>query len=725
LVDTAVSIWRDYVIDGVPSSGPFKPIKSKIREWGTAVEGGKVSLASSRTVLKALDTTIFTSAMLAEAGREGLFVWKAGDYSARITADTQEGVYIKANAIASTAGAWVRTYSRLSVEFFGASTAATATANTTAIQAAVNFAQSYTGYLFFPALYSINGTITVSNNVVLEGVSAFTSGITTTTGAAISLVPSTLILNNNTWYGFRYLSIISTDAGARYGIEYVSSGNEYLSNWEMVGCYLSGTSGGASFDSTASAVGIFSCTIRRNWFNNGMVLKDIGDSVTILENTINGNGIGVQVNGVKGGARQLVLRNNNITTLSECVYLLNVTGAIIDSNWMETPSYLGNYTGTTGALLYAQASPNTRIIRNTIQPLASVGGGFVPAGYSIRLNTSGAGSSISDNFIAIGGTGHIQIGAGITGTLIDWNNNFDVTAVVTDAGTGTFGTSNAPGIFNQLMTFRTGTAFASVVSFESTEPGAGNGPMVDIYRNSASPANNDGLGVLGWFGNNSTPNKINYQYIGGTIINATAGAETSQMNFAAYVGGTLAVRMSVGTNIVMSVGTLFAAVAAPATNDGAALGNTSNQWSDLFLATGGVINWANGNYTVTHSSGVLTFSGAVLSSGSGGIGYATGAGGAVTQLTSRTTGVTLNKASGAITMFSAAGSATAATFTVTNSTVAATDTIVLNQKSGSNLYNFIVTAVAAGSFNVTFYTTGGTATDAPVINYSVVKGVAS
>lgn len=725
MVDTAVSIWRDYVIDGVPSSGPFKPIKSKIREWGTAVEGGKVSLASSRTVLKALDTTIFTSAMLAEAGREGLFVWKAGDYSARMTADTQEGVYIKANAIASTAGAWVRTYSRLSVEFFGASTAATATANTTAIQAAVNFAQSYTGYLFLPALYSINGTITVSNNVVLEGVSAFTSGITTTTGAAISLVPSTLILNNNTWYGFRYLSIISTDAGARYGIEYVSSGNEYLSNWEMVGCYLSGTSGGASFDSTASAVGIFSCTIRRNWFNNGMVLKDIGDSVTILENTINGNGIGVQVNGVKGGARQLVLRNNNITTLSECVYLLNVTGAIIDSNWMETPSYLGNYTGTTGALLYAQASPNTRIIRNTIQPLASVGGGFVPAGYSIRLNTSGAGSSISDNFIAIGGTGHIQIGAGVTGTLIANDNNFDVTAVITDAGTGTFGTGNTPGIFNQLMTFRTGTAFASVVSFESTEPGAGNGPMVDIYRNSASPANNDGLGVLGWFGNNSTPNKINYQYIGGTIINATAGAETSQMNFAAYVGGTLAVRMSVGTNIVMSAGTLFAAVAAPATNDGAALGNTSNQWSDLFLATGGVINWANGNYTVTHSSGVLTFSGAVLSSGSGGIGYATGAGGTVTQLTSRTTGVTLNKASGAITMFSAAGSATAATFTVTNSTVAATDTIVLNQKSGSNLYNFIVTAVAAGSFNVTFYTTGGTATDAPVINYSVVKGVAS
>jgi hypothetical protein len=106
----------------------------------------------------------------------------------------------------------------------------------------------------------------------------------------------------------------------------------------------------------------------------------------------------------------------------------------------------------------------------------------------------------------------------------------------------------------------------------------------------------------------------------------------------------------------------------------------------------------------------------------GTLGFVAGAGGAVTQLTSRTTGVTLNASCGQITMFSAAGSATAATFTVTSSQVAATDTIILNQKSGTNLYALLVTAVVAGSFNITFYTTGGTATDAPVINFSVIKG---
>lgn len=121
----------------------------------------------------------------------------------------------------------------------------------------------------------------------------------------------------------------------------------------------------------------------------------------------------------------------------------------------------------------------------------------------------------------------------------------------------------------------------------------------------------------------------------------------------------------------------------------------------------------------------LAVTAAVTSSGTAGVGYATGAGGAVTQITSRTTGVTLNKTTGAITLFSAAGSATAATFTVTNSTVAATDVIILNQKSGTDLYDLMVTAVAAGSFNLTFRTTGGTTTETPVFNFAVIKGVAA
>jgi hypothetical protein len=104
-------------------------------------------------------------------------------------------------------------------------------------------------------------------------------------------------------------------------------------------------------------------------------------------------------------------------------------------------------------------------------------------------------------------------------------------------------------------------------------------------------------------------------------------------------------------------------------------------------------------------------------------GYATGSGGAVTQLTSRTTGVTLSKPNGVITLVSAAGSSTWTTFTVTNTLVAATDVIKLAQQSGANLYNLLVTKVAAGSFNISVSAVSGTTTEAPAINFAIVKAV--
>jgi hypothetical protein len=118
-------------------------------------------------------------------------------------------------------------------------------------------------------------------------------------------------------------------------------------------------------------------------------------------------------------------------------------------------------------------------------------------------------------------------------------------------------------------------------------------------------------------------------------------------------------------------------------------------------------------------------SGNILNVSSGGLGYGTGSGGAVTQLTSRTTGVTLNKTNGSITLFSAANSTTFRTFTVTNSTVAATDVILLSQRSGVDRQQLLVTNVAAGSFDIAHATTTGTTTEAPIINFAVIKAVTS
>jgi hypothetical protein len=158
-------------------------------------------------------------------------------------------------------------------------------------------------------------------------------------------------------------------------------------------------------------------------------------------------------------------------------------------------------------------------------------------------------------------------------------------------------------------------------------------------------------------------------------------------------------------------------------------GDTPLNLSAGALTCGAITAGATGVASLAATGAVTAASvaatGAVTSSGTGGIGYTTGAGGTVTQATSRTTAVQIDDICGSITMFNAAGSTTAATFTVNNSTVAINDVVILNQRSGTNPYEFVVTAVAAGSFNINFRSIVGTATDAPVINFAVIKAVTS
>ncbi|MDQ0022907.1 hypothetical protein J2X90_000693 [Variovorax paradoxus] len=109
------------------------------------------------------------------------------------------------------------------------------------------------------------------------------------------------------------------------------------------------------------------------------------------------------------------------------------------------------------------------------------------------------------------------------------------------------------------------------------------------------------------------------------------------------------------------------------------------------------------------------------------VGYFTGSGGTVTQLTSKATGVTLNKACGQIVTHNASlATNTTASFTVTNSTVGATDTILIHRGSGgtANAYWVYVDSVAAGSFVVSVSNlSGGALAEAVTINFSVIKAV--
>jgi hypothetical protein len=116
-------------------------------------------------------------------------------------------------------------------------------------------------------------------------------------------------------------------------------------------------------------------------------------------------------------------------------------------------------------------------------------------------------------------------------------------------------------------------------------------------------------------------------------------------------------------------------------------------------------------------------------SGTAGIGYGTGAGGTVTQGGSKSTGVTLNKVSGQITMNAASLAAAAeVSFTFTNSTIAATDVVVTAISSGATAgaYNTHVDAIAAGSCRISITNfSSGPLSEAIVLNFVVIKGVAA
>ena len=109
------------------------------------------------------------------------------------------------------------------------------------------------------------------------------------------------------------------------------------------------------------------------------------------------------------------------------------------------------------------------------------------------------------------------------------------------------------------------------------------------------------------------------------------------------------------------------------------------------------------------------------------IGYASAAQGTVTQLTSKSTGVTLNTSAGKITMNNAAlGATTNVSFVMTNSKVGANDVIIVNVAGGvasNETYNCWVSGQSAGTCTFVLRNiSGGSLSEAVVLNFAIIHG---
>ncbi len=109
------------------------------------------------------------------------------------------------------------------------------------------------------------------------------------------------------------------------------------------------------------------------------------------------------------------------------------------------------------------------------------------------------------------------------------------------------------------------------------------------------------------------------------------------------------------------------------------------------------------------------------------LGYTAEAQGTVTQATSKSTAVTLNKSAGQITMNNAAlAAATNVTFTLNNSFISANDIVILNVSSGATAgaYNCWVSGLSAGAATITVRNiSAGSLSEAIVINFALIHCV--
>ena len=180
------------------------------------------------------------------------------------------------------------------------------------------------------------------------------------------------------------------------------------------------------------------------------------------------------------------------------------------------------------------------------------------------------------------------------------------------------------------------------ITLNSTDAGASAAPLLDLYRDSASPAASDTLGEIEFNGEDSAGNKQQYGLIHASILSPTSGAEQGQLHFETATGGASTEKMIIGTSnlVINEIGAVFNVrvegdadanlLFTDATNDRVGVGtispSTKLQVAGTVTATG-VVNSAltSGRVTYAGTSGVLqdgaklTFDGSNLTVGVSGL----------------------------------------------------------------------------------------------------------
>lgn len=322
--------------------------------------------------------------------------------------------------------------------------------------------------------------------------------------------------------------------------------------------------------------------------------------------------------------------------------------------------------------------------------------------------------------IAKGGTGEVAAGSGAFSAGVSNTASASNALALGYSNTASAISASAAGYLNTSS-----ATFSQSFGFSNTASGSAS--LAVGYINQATGLNGNAVGRSNWaYGSRS--NAFGYGCYGGGTNSSAFGYFTNTnvantAEFGYWVGPSTragAIRTDSSGTAALTYNTSSTALTDGGATAGSEAAGTLPRGMVGFRVTSGQL------FSDYNVGGSVT-SNLLARSGSTALGYNTaGTGGAVTQLTSKSTPVTLDKLCGQITMHNESLShSTTVSFLLNNTFIQSTDVVIVNIQSGAttNAYATDIGSVNTGSCRIQLRNiqSSGSLSEAVVLNFAVIK----
>lgn len=149
--------------------------EARVRDEADRAEAAAEGLTLRRATIADMKAIVPEAGLIVDVGemwRGGRFVWREGNYSAQVTADTQGGVYVASNSVLPSAGVWERQFDGpLCAEWFGVIPRGNGNVTdlTTPLNAVSAFAKTYFNHVTFRPGHYYAQNWSIPRGVMFEG----------------------------------------------------------------------------------------------------------------------------------------------------------------------------------------------------------------------------------------------------------------------------------------------------------------------------------------------------------------------------------------------------------------------------------------------------------------------------------------------------------------------------------------------------------------------------